>query len=136
MKSYRELNIYKEAHRLALEIHKMSLGLPKFELYEEGSQIRKSSKATSTAIVEGYCRKRYKADFIKFLIYAQAECDETMEHLDYLFETGSFTDELQYNILKQNYTSLSKQINRFIDWVESNWNSFPGGETPNLQPAI
>lgn len=103
MKSYRELNIYKEAHRLASEIHKISLGLPRFELYEEGSQIRKSSKATSTAIVEGYGRKRYKADFIKFLIYAQAECDETMEYLDYLFETGSFTDEPKYIDLKQNY---------------------------------
>lgn len=125
MKSYRELNIYKEAHRLALEIHKISLGLPRFELYEEGSQIRKSSKATSTAIVEGYGRKRYKADFIKFLIYAQAECDETMEHLDYLFETGSFTDEPKYIGLKQNYISLSKQINKFIDWVVINWNNYP-----------
>lgn len=53
MKSYRDLNIYKDAHRLALEVHKISLALPKFELYEEGSQIRRSSKAVSTAIVEG-----------------------------------------------------------------------------------
>ena len=68
MKSYRDLNIYKEARKLAIEIHKVSLNLPKFELYEEGSQIRRSSKAVSTTIVEGYGRRRYKADFIKFLV--------------------------------------------------------------------
>jgi hypothetical protein len=39
MKSYRELEIYKESKRLAIEIHKMTMSLPKFELYEEGSQI-------------------------------------------------------------------------------------------------
>lgn len=34
-KSYRDLDIYKKAHNLAVEIHEMSLKLPKFELYEE-----------------------------------------------------------------------------------------------------
>ena len=43
VQSYRDLDIYKKAHRLAIEIHEMSLGLPKFEMYEAGSQIRKSS---------------------------------------------------------------------------------------------
>ena len=38
MKSYRELEIYIESKRLAIEIHKMSTTLPKFELFEEGSQ--------------------------------------------------------------------------------------------------
>ncbi len=75
-----------ESKRLAIEIHKISLTLPKFEMYEEGSQIRRSSKAVTAAIVEGYSRRRYKADFIKFLIYSQSECDETIVHLDFLYE--------------------------------------------------
>lgn len=122
MKSYRDLNVYKEAHRLAIKIHQLSLLLPKFELYEEGSQIRRSSKAVSTAIVEGYGRKKYKADFLRFLAYAQSECDETIEHLDFLFETASFADNEKYNMLKSDYLKLSKQINSFINWVENNWN--------------
>ncbi|MFT3702377.1 MAG: four helix bundle protein [Agriterribacter sp.] len=125
MKSYRDLNIYKEAHQLAVKIHKLSLLLPKFELYEEGSQIRRSSKAISVAIIEGYGRKKYKADFLRFLIYAQAECDETIEHLDFIFETKSFVDTEEYGILKSDYLKLSKQINSFIDWVESNWKDAP-----------
>ena len=42
MKSYKDLEIYKLSYELAIKIHKMSLELPKFELYEEGSQIRRS----------------------------------------------------------------------------------------------
>ena len=65
MKSYRDLEVYKESKRLAIEIHRLSLSLPRFELYEEGSQVRRASKAVTSAIVEGYARRRYKADFIR-----------------------------------------------------------------------
>lgn len=120
MKSYRDLEIYTEAKRLAIEIHQVSLTLPKFELYEEGSQIRRSSKSVASSIVEGYGRRRYKADYIKHLIYAQAECDETILHLDFLFETTSFNEKDKYEQLRSEYDLLSKRINKFIQWVEDN----------------
>jgi len=124
MKSYKDLDIYSESKRLAALVHKISLSLPKFELYEEGSQVRRSSKAVTSTIVEGYGRRRYKADFIKYLIYSHAECDETIVHLDFLFETGSFTDESKYNEVKGNYETLSRKINKFIQYVEESWNDF------------
>ncbi len=98
---------------------------------KRGSQIRRSSKAVATLIAEGYGRRRYKADFIKFLIYAQAECDETIVHLDFLFETESFKDENVYNKLKTEYDSLSKRISKFIQWVEDNLNDFTKLATGN-----
>jgi len=55
----------------------MSLGLPQFEMYEEGSQLRRSSKSVTANIVEGYGRRKYKAELLKFMIYAHASCDET-----------------------------------------------------------
>ena len=97
MKSYRDLDIYNDSKKLAIEVHKMTLILPKFELYDEGSQIRRSSKSVTAMIVEGYGRKRYKADFIKYLVYSQAE---TIVHLDFLFETGSMTDKSKYDDLR------------------------------------
>ena len=82
-------------------------------------------------IVEGYERKRYKADFIKYLIYAQAECDETIVHLDFLFETESLKDKNKYDDLRGRYDVLSKRINKFVQWVEDNWNEFFSPETGN-----
>jgi four helix bundle protein len=124
MKSYKELEIYNESKRLAIEVHKLALTLPRFELYEEGSQIRRSSKSITSMIVEGYGRRRYKADFIKHLIFSHAECDETMVHLDFLFETESLKNEIHYKSLKSDYEILCKKINNYIKWVEDNWNDF------------
>jgi len=58
------------------------------------------------------------------LVYCQSECDETIVHLDFLFETESLKNEIVYNELKTEYNSLSKQINKFIQWVENNLNDF------------
>ena len=122
--SYRNLEIYKESKRLAIEVHKMTMALPKFELFEEGGQIRRCSKSITAMIVEGYSRRRYKADYIKYLIYSLAECDETCVHLDFLFETNSLSNTEVYNKLKGDYDILSKKINRYIQWVETNLNDF------------
>jgi len=83
------------AHKLSVEIHRMTVeDLPKFEQYEEGEQIRKSSKSIPTNIVEGFGRKRYKDDFIRFLTIAHASCSETIEHLEILYDTGSLKKEI------------------------------------------
>lgn len=120
MKTYRSLEIYKESKRLAIIVHRMTLTLPKFEMYEEGGQARRSSKGVTSMIVEGYGRQRYKADFVKYLVYAITECDETIVHLDFLFETESWKDEKAYHQLRGDYDSLSKRINTYTQWVEDN----------------
>ena len=119
MKSYRDLEIYNESYKLAVEVHKMSLKLPKYELYEEGSQIRRSSKSIASNIVEGYGRKRYKGDFIRFLIYSHSSCDETILHLNILKDTQSEFVKVDYLI--DAYNNLGRKLNSFIDYVEKNW---------------
>jgi four helix bundle protein len=54
------------------------------------------------------------------MIYSQSECDETMVHLDFLFESGSFTDDGLYEKLRSEYDALSKRINKFVQWIEEN----------------
>jgi four helix bundle protein len=92
--------------------------LPKFEMYEEGSQIRRSVKSVKSTIVEGYGRRRYKQEFIKFLTYSLASCDETTDHLETLFETESLTDKTVYEDLHQRLERLGKQLNKFVQSVE------------------
>ena len=120
MKSYRDLEIYQLSYKLAVQIHKFSLTLPKYELYEEGSQIRKSSKGITSCIVEGYGRRRYKADYIRFLTYAHASCDETILHLNFINDTHQLDDkEIKYFL--DNYDELGLKINKYIQYVESEW---------------
>jgi four helix bundle protein len=118
MGGYRDLNVYKEAHRLGVAIHKFSLKLPKFELYETGSQIRRASKSISANIVEGYGRRRYQADYVKFLVYSQASCDETNEWLTYIVDLYEDLNAEGQGLLAE-IDSLGRQINSFIQSVEA-----------------
>ena len=122
--SYKKLEIWQLARELTIEIHKMTFTLPKFEQFEEAQQIRRSSKTVRSCIVEGYGRRRYKADFIKFLIYSLSSNDETTDHFETLFETESLKDEVRYNSLHLKLDLLGKKLNNFIQAVERNHNEF------------
>ena len=125
MSSFRDLEIYQSAYQLALKVHSMSLELPKYEMYEQGSQVRRSSKRIKDTIAEaclprqGYGRRRYKDEFIRFLIFAHSSCDEALSQLqmisDIHFPDSPLTDFID------NYETLSKTINRYIQYVEKNW---------------
>jgi four helix bundle protein len=112
--SYKNLEIWKLSNEVVLEIHSMTLRLPKFEQFEEGSQIRRSNKTTKATIVEGYGRRRYKADYIKFLIYALSSID----HLENLYHTKSLTDDGVYHSILEKLTTLGKKLNLFIQAIE------------------
>ena len=118
--SYRNLEIWELSCGLVVDIHKMSLArLPKLEIFEEGAQIRRSMKSIRSNIVEGYGRRRYKAEIIHFLTYAQASCDETIDHLEILFDTGSLTDEPLFKDLFKRLDELGRKINLFTQSVEA-----------------
>jgi four helix bundle protein len=118
--SYRNLEIWKLSREVVIDIHKMSLQLPKFEMFEEGQQIRRSSKSVKSTIVEGYGRRMYKNEFIKFLVYAHASNDETIDHLENLFETGSLNNEQIFNSILERLNKLGKMLNGFIIAVSEN----------------
>ena len=114
---YENLEIYKKSYELAVKIHDMTLKLPNFELYEEGSQIRRTSKSIVVNIVEGFGRRRYKKEFIKFLTYAHASCDETKVHLNFIVDSGYITEK-DFKLYFEEYDNLGRKINHFVITVE------------------
>jgi four helix bundle protein len=135
--SYRNLEIWKLSRGLVADIHKMSLTrLLKFEMFEEGTQIRRSMKSIRSNIVEDYGRRRYKAEFIHFLTYSQASCDETINHLEILFETGSLTDEPLFNDLFNRLDELGRKINLFTQSVEAAHRTGPAENSEHPASSI
>ena len=120
MGSYRDLEIYQLAFNLSLKVHNASLKLPSFELFEQGGQIRRSSKGVKDAIVEGFGRRRYKADYIKFLTYSIASCDETLNHI--LSIKTLYPELKEFEELENDYDKLGRKINNYIKYVKSYWN--------------
>ena len=91
-------------------------------MYEEGAQIRRSIKSAKSTIVEGYGRKRYNLEFIKFLVYSLGSNNETIDHVETLYNTKSLQDETTYNYLHSKLEILGRKINLFIRGVDdSDW---------------
>ena len=121
MSNYKGLEIYQLAFDLSVKVHHASLNLPAFELYEQGSQIRRSSKGVKDNSVEGYGRRRYKADYIKFLTYAIASCDETENHV-FTIRT-LYPDLHEFKEFEDPYDKLGRKINNYLQYVEEHWNT-------------
>ncbi|MFN1218258.1 four helix bundle protein [Chryseobacterium kwangjuense] len=118
--SYQKLDIYNIAFELFIETHRLSLKLPRYELYELGSQLRRSADSVVTNIAEGYGRKNYKGDFIRFLIYSQASCDETVSHLSKIIRLyPDVSVDLSDKVAQ--YQLLGGKINNFIKYVQLSW---------------
>lgn len=120
MKSYQDLEIYKLSFNLFFKAHRFSLKLPKHELYELGSQLRRASDSINSNIVEGYGRRRYKNDFIKFLVYSHSSNLEAMNHI---LKISKLYPELSQEgeALSSEYDKLGMKISNFIEYVEKNW---------------
>ena len=115
--SYKNLEIWKLAREVVIEVHKMSLSLPRFELYEEGSQIRRSSKSVRSNIVESYGRRVYPNERYRFIIFALSSNDETLDHLETLYETASLEDEQIYENLHKSIRVLGIKINNYLQVI-------------------
>lgn len=118
MGTYKDLEIYSLAMELFFNVHPLTLKLPKYELYELGSQLRRSADSVVSNIVEGYGRRRYRNDYIKFLVYAHASNDETINHLEKL--AFLYPNLRPYFFeLQEKYDTLGRKVNNFIKFVES-----------------
>jgi four helix bundle protein len=118
--TYRSLEIWRLARDLSIEIHRLALEeLPRFEMFEEGQQIRRSIKSVRSNIVEGYGRRRYRQDFLRFLTYALASAIETTDHLECLRETGSLRNQSAYESVHGRLDELGRKLNKFIQSVEN-----------------
>jgi four helix bundle protein len=81
LNSFRELRVYQELRRLHLLAHEASLQFPKFELYELGSQLRRSSNAAPAILAEGWgsCHTNI---YLEAINRSKGEIRETQHHLD------------------------------------------------------
>lgn len=113
---YHRLEVYQEAHALGCEGHALSLRLPRYEQYETGGQLRTAARSVSANIVEGYGRKTYPAEYLRFLICALASCDEAKEWLRYI-EDCHPPLQADAQALTIRMEGLGRKLRRLIDRI-------------------
>ena len=79
--SFAELEVYREACELDLEIFRQTKSWPKEEMYSLTDQIRRSSRSVGANIAEAWAKRRYPAHFTSKLTDADGELQETQHWL-------------------------------------------------------
>lgn len=88
IKSAKDLDVYKKAYALAMEIFQISKHFPAEEKYALTDQIRRSSRSVCANLRESWAKRRYEANFVSKLTDADAECGETDTWLDFALDCG------------------------------------------------
>ena len=111
-KNFEELPVLQCAHRLTLNIYRLSKIFPKDETYALTSQIRRASSSIGANIAEGFDKNTTK-DLLKFLYIARGSCSETIYHL-LLARDLSYISLSEYNEVRSGCDEVGKQLNGWI----------------------
>lgn len=109
----RDLEVYKCAYAVSLEVHKASLLFPKTEQYALADQMRRSSKGICANLAEGFAKQSHsKPEFSRFISMAMGSCSEMETWVSYAFDLGYISSE-QLNAWLQEYAKIYGMLIRF-----------------------
>ncbi|MBM4402051.1 MAG: four helix bundle protein [Candidatus Cloacimonetes bacterium] len=111
--SYEKLEVYQRSYQLAVEIHKLSLKLPRTLQFDLADQIRRASRSIPSNIAEGLGRNRSRKDKINFLINALGSNDEMLFNLQFMKDTQLMSGAL-FQKLHEKYIICGKQLSQLI----------------------
>ncbi len=83
IKHHWQLDVYKQAMEMSGQVFQVSKKFPREEMFSLTDQIRRSSRAVSAMIAEGWRRRKYEASFVDKLNQAEAEAAETQTWLEH-----------------------------------------------------
>ncbi len=102
-------DVFQRAYKASLEIHHLSLRLPREEQYGLGDQLRRASKSIPANLAEGYARRASQAELNRFVQMAIGSADETRVWLRYCFDLGYLSKE-EWCRLKSEYCEIGKML--------------------------
>ena len=122
---FEDLEIWKEARRLAKEIHIISTETELKNDYRFKDQIKASAGSVMDNIAEGFERDGNN-EFRQFLSIAKGSAGETRSQLFRAFDFA-YIEESKFELLKKDYENLSGKIKNFITYLNKKdfkWNKF------------
>jgi four helix bundle protein len=112
IKSFTDLEVWREAHILVLLIYKITKSFPKEELFGLTSQLRRSVVSVTSNIAEGFSRFSYK-EKIQFYATALGSLTEIENQL-LIARDVRYLDKNNFEKLSQQAITVQKLLNAFI----------------------
>ena len=117
MRNYRDLEVWKHAHKLTLELYQASREFPKEEMFGLTSQLRRAAISVGANLAEG-CGRRSTAEFARYIRIAMGSASELDYHLllcrDFEFLTNQHYDEASKELVR-----VRKMLSALLASVEA-----------------
>jgi four helix bundle protein len=117
MRDFYDLEVWKKAKALVIEIYRVSKEFPRDERFGLTDQLRRAANSICANLAEGYSRFHTK-DKIRFYYNARGSVSECMNHL-------MIAEELRFMVggdakrLVEEYQTVRKMINGLVNSLAS-----------------
>ena len=105
-----DLEVFRRAYRLSLEVHRASLELPRIEQFALADQVRRATKSICANLVEGFAKQGYSAaEYRRYLLMALGSSDEVQLWLRYCIDLG-YVEEVTGGKWIDGYVEISRML--------------------------
>ena len=116
MKNYRDLQVWKKAHDLTLELYRISQQFPREEIYGITSQLRRAAVSIGANLAEG-CGRRTSSELARFVRIAMGSASELDYHLLLCRDVGFMAVD-EFTRTSAALTEVRKMLTSFLNSVE------------------
>lgn len=116
IKTIFDLDVFKLAHSIAMDIFFQAKEFPKEEKYSLTDQVIRSSRPVSANIAEGWGRRIYENEFKKHLVYAMGSLEETKVWLLFAKDCNYIKEENYLEFCKRNDEAGAKLFKLYGNW--------------------
>ncbi len=115
-----DLEVFRRAYRVSLEVHRASLELPRIEQFALADQLRRASKSVCANLAEGVAKQsRSAAEYRRYLTVAIGSSDERQLWLRYCIDLGYIEDVVGRRWMAD-YVEISKMLQGlYASWSRS-----------------
>ena len=112
-----DLEVFRRAYRLSLELHRASLEFPRIEQFALADQLRRSSKSICANMAEGFAKQNYSAaEYRRYLLSAIGSSDETQLWLRYCVDLG-YVEE----VMGRKWVDGYGEVSRMLRGLHASW---------------
>jgi four helix bundle protein len=109
IKTYKDLNVFREAYQLALDVSRATRAFPGHEHFELARQLRRAARSIPANIVEGWAKRASAPEFKRYLQVAIGSCDECKLWLEMSRDEGHLSSG-QYEELANRFNIVGAML--------------------------